>query len=126
MIINGKEYKFFYSVRARLAIARTLPGHNMAELGKIFEKGDQVESLVLVQTMAVEMNRAYLLREAQENGTTFNPDEVLNKDLILDMSSEEEECLEEELIEAFKGGNKTEIQTEAAGKKTKKEPKKQS
>lgn len=126
MIINGKEYKFFYSVRARLAIAKTLPGHNMAELGNIFKKGDQVESLALVQTMAVEMNRAYLLREAQENGTTFNPDEVLDKNLILDMSSEEEERLEDELVAAFAGGNKTEIQTEAAGKKTKKEPKKQS
>ena len=94
MIINGKEYKFFYSVRARLAIAKTLPGHNMAELGKIFEKGDQVESLALIQTMAVEMNRAYLLREAQENGTTFIPEEVLDKNLIFEMSSEEEERLQ--------------------------------
>ena len=126
MIINGKEYKFFYSVRARLAIAKTLPGHNMAELGKIFEKGDQVESLALIQTMAVEMNRAYLLREAQENGTTFIPEEVLDKNLIFEMSSEEEERLEDELLAAFKGGNKTEIQTEAAGKKTKKEPTKKS
>lgn len=126
MIINGKEYKFFYSVRARLAIAKTLPGHNMAELGKIFEKGDQVESLALIQTMAVEMNRAYLLREAQENGTTFIPEEVLDKNLIFEMSSEEEERLEDELLTAFKGDNKTEIQTEAAGKKTKKEPTKKS
>lgn len=126
MIINGKEYKFFYSVRARLAIAKTLPGHNMAELGKIFEKGDQVESLALIQTMAVEMNRAYLLREAQENGTTFIPEEVLDKNLIFEMSSEEEERLEDELLAAFKGGNKTEIQTEATGKKTKKEPTKKS
>lgn len=126
MIINGKEYKFFYSVRARLAIAKTLPGHNMAELGKIFEKGDQVESLALIQTMAVEMNRAYLLREAQENGTTFIPEEVFDKNLILEMSSEEEERLEDELLAAFTGGNKTEIQTETAGKKTKEKPKRQS
>ena len=126
MIINGKEYKFFYSVRARLAIAKTLPGHNMAELGNIFKKGDQVESLALIQTMAVEMNRAYLLREAQENGTTFIPEEVLDKNLIFEMSSEEEERLEDELVAAFAGGNKTEIQTEAAGKKTKEKPKRQS
>lgn len=126
MIINGKEYKFLYTVGASIKIAEHLPGHKINAIAEVFQKGDQIESMKLIAHMAMCMNEAYLRKKALENETKFNPEDVIKKETIDGLTMFEENELENEIVEAYTGGNKTTIETEPIkgknkGKKTVKE-----
>ncbi len=125
MKIKNKDYKFLYTVKASIEIAKKLPGHSISQISEVFKKGDQIESMELISHMAVCMNEAYLRYEAYSNGTEFNPDDVLKKEDIEFLTMAEEQALENEIVQAYTNGNKTEIETEEVktkgkkGKKTK-------
>lgn len=125
MIIKGKEYKFIYTVGASIEIAKELPGHKINAIVDVLNKGDQIENMRLISHMAKCMNEAYLKKEALDNGTEFNPDDVIKRELIDCLTMAEENQLENEIVAAYKGDNKTEIETEPVkkgkGKKTVKE-----
>lgn len=111
MIIRGKEYKFLYTVRASIDIAKNLDGHNINAIGKIFQAGDQVKSMDLIISMAIACNKAYLKAESFENGTEFDEKQVITRDLIEDLTMIEENELENEIIAAITAGTKTEVET---------------
>lgn len=117
MQIEGKEYNFTYTVRASLAIARDLPGHNLSNIVEVLQKGDQVKTVDLISLMAVEMNKAYLMKQAYEINEKFNPDDVLKKDSILSLDYDGFSQLQNELLDAMIGDSKTELDTEIAKKK---------
>lgn len=117
MKICDKEYHFQMTVRARLEIAKTLPGHDMNEIPKTFRGSDDVKSLELLGVMAEAMSRGYAMRQAQETGAKYDPEQVLKADLVLDLLPDELEQLNEEIVSAYLAGTKTEIETEPVDKK---------
>lgn len=121
MIIRGKEYNFLYTVRASLEIAKNLDGHQMASIGKVFQTGDQIKSMDLIITMAVAMNRAYLKAKAFDDGTEFDESQVITRDIIENLTMQQESELEDAVIKAMTAGNKTEVETHPE-KKSKKNP----
>ena len=121
MIIRGKEYNFLYTVRASLEIAKNLDGHQMASIGKVFQTGDQIKSMDLIITMAVAMNRAYLKAKAFDDGTEFDESQVITRDIIENLTMQQESELEDAVIKAMAAGNKTEVETQPE-KKSKKNP----
>lgn len=121
MIIRGKEYNFLYTIRASLEIAKNLDGHQMASIGKVFQTGDQIKSMDLIITMAVAMNRAYLKAKAFDDGTEFDESQVITRDIIENLTMQQESELEDAVIKAMTAGNKTEVETQPE-KKSKKNP----
>lgn len=114
MIIRGKEYKFLYTVRASIDIAKNLDGHNIQSIVKVFNLQDQVKSMDLIIDMAIACNKAYLKAEAFENGTKFEENQVITRDLIESLTMIEESELENELFSAISAGTKTEVETTPA------------
>ena len=124
MKIKGKEYQFKYTVRARLEIAKALPEGSISELSKVLGGKNDAKAIELIQTMALAMNRAFLMKQADEDGKQYDEADLIDPDWILDMEITEEQQLEDELLAAFLEGNKTLIETEApTGKKTKNQKK---
>lgn len=121
MIIRGKEYNFLYTVRASLEIAKNLDGHQMASIGKVFQTGDQIKSMDLIITMAVAMNRAYLKAKAFDDGKEYDESQVITRDIIENLTMQQESELEDAVIKAMTAGNKTEVET-TPEKKLKKNP----
>ena len=119
MIIGNKEYRFLYSVRASLTISKMLPGNNLGKIADVLNAGDQVKNIDLILGMAIAMNEAYLRRQAYENGTEFDPNEVLKRSALEEMTMEELLVLEDEVVSAYSVGNKTSVDAESAGKKRK-------
>jgi len=119
MIIGNKEYRFLYSVRASLTISKMLPGNNLGKIADVLNAGDQVKNIDLILGMAIAMNEAYLRRQAYENGTEFDPNEVLKRSALEEMTMEELLALEDEVVSAYSVGNKTSVDAESAGKKRK-------
>lgn len=119
MIIGNKEYRFLYSVRASLTISKMLPGNNLGKIADVLHAGDQVKNIDLILGMAIAMNEAYLRRQAYENGTEFDPNEVLKRSALEEMTMEELLALEDEVVSAYSVGNKTSVDAESAGKKRK-------
>ena len=119
MIIGNKEYRFLYSVRASLTISKMLPGNNLGKIADVLNAGDQVKNIDLILGMAIAMNEAYLRRKAYENGTEFDPNEVLKRSALEEMTMEELLALEDEVVSAYSVGNKTSVDAESAGKKRK-------
>lgn len=119
MIIGNKEYRFLYSVRASLTISKMLPGNNLGKIADVLHAGDQVKNIDLILGMAIAMNEAYLRRQAYENGTEFDPNEVLKRSALEEMTMEELFALEDEVVSAYSVGNKTSVDAESAGKKRK-------
>lgn len=119
MIIGNKEYRFLYSVRASLTISKMLPGNNLGKIADVLNAGDQVKNIDLILGMAIAMNEAYLRRQAYENGTEFDPNEVLKRSALEEMTMEELFALEDEVVSAYSVGNKTSVDAESAGKKRK-------
>jgi hypothetical protein len=114
MIIHGKEFKFLYTVRASIEISKNLDGHQISSISKIFQRGDQIKNMELIATMAIACNRAYVKAEAFENGTEFNEADVITKELIEDLTMQEEAKLEDEILKCLTGDSKTEIETSPA------------
>ena len=119
MIIGNKEYRFLYSVRASLTISKMLPGNNLGKIADVLNAGDQVKNIDLILGMAIAMNEAYLRRQAYENGTEFDPNEVLKRSALEEMTMEELLALEDEVVIAYSVGNETSVDAESAGKKRK-------
>lgn len=119
MIIGNKEYRFLYSVRASLTISKMLPGNNLGKIADVLNAGDQVKNIDLILGMAIAMNEAYLRRQAYENGAEFDPNEVLKRSALEEMTMEELLALEDEVVSAYSVGNKTSVDAESAGKKRK-------
>lgn len=119
MIIGNKEYRFLYSVRASLTISKMLPGNNLGKIADVLNAGDQVKNIDLILGMAIAMNEAYLRRQAYENGTEFDPNEVLKRSALEEMTMEELLALEDEVVSAYSVGNKTSVDAESTGKKRK-------
>ena len=119
MIIGNKEYRFLYSVRASLTISKMLPGNNLGRIADVLNAGDQVKNIDLILGMAIAMNEAYLRRQAYENGTEFDPNEVLKRSALEEMTMEELLALEDEVVSAYSVGNKTSVDAESTGKKRK-------
>ena len=111
MIIKGKEYKFLYTVRASLDIAKNLDGHQITAIPKIFQMQDQLKSMDLIINLAIAMNTAYLKAKAFDDGSEFDESEVITRNLIESLTFAEESALETEIFEAMSSGNKTEVET---------------
>ena len=78
----------------------------------------------LISRMAVAMNRAYLKAKAFEDGTKFEEEDVLTREIIDNLTFDLEQELENELMLAMSSGNKTQIETtpEKGSKGSKKNP----
>ena len=96
-----------------------LPGNNLGKIADVLNAGDQVKNIDLILGMAIAMNEAYLRRQAYENGTEFDPNEVLKRSALEEMTMEELLALEDEVVSAYSVGNKTSVDAESAGKKRK-------
>lgn len=111
MIIRGKEYKFLYTVRASLDIAKNLEGHQIAAISKVFQTQDQIKSMELIKNMAIAMNKAYLMAKAYDDGKEYDESELITAQIIENLTMVEESELEKEVLEAMTSGNKTEVET---------------
>lgn len=121
MIINEKEIKFRYTIRAKLKVASLCPGNKSVNLAQLFEGSDK-EVIDTLGKIGMILNSEYEMNRRKEQGKSYDPEEdysLFSLDDVYDMSESEMTQLESELTNVMYADQMQTIQTKA-GKKTRK------
>lgn len=126
MTINGRDYKFLLTVRARREVRALCPEQKMENLTKIFEDEaageDTMTKLICIVSKAHEDYESFW---AAQNGKTYEPN-VLTEEIIENLSSEDYLKLTEEAANAILKGMGVTVETEPIKEKGKKKAKEES
>lgn len=108
MKIHGKERKFELTVGATAKVAAMCPEHDLKNMDQ-FMTGDYVQTIDAVIKLAMYMNEAYELKLSYISDHEADP---ITYDELSTLSPDEMMQLQNEVVESFTNGVKTEIKTE--------------
>ena len=117
----GKDYKFRFSVAVSIKIAKLCPGGDISRLREAMTSGGVENYMHLIATMAVEMNRAYILNERFESHMPikdWEPIEPITEDMVLNMDNDQFRVLSQELLAVYRGESAPTQNVEPTEKKT--------
>lgn len=113
MIIHGREVRFFLSTGAMKEIASVCPEGDLKRIGDVMESTEGMFDTVA--KMAASMSKWYELSQAFEHSGYKGV--ALTYEECLVLSPDEFSELTKEVMDAFRTGRKTEIETEPIKKK---------
>lgn len=119
MIINGKEIKLRYSVRARLRIAKLCPGGKFENIGDLFGGSDE-DSITALVNVGKLLNSEYERNARRERGETIEEDadySVFEVDDVFDLPYETLSELESLITQTIIGDSKTTVESKPGKKK---------
>lgn len=109
MVVLGKEYKFYLSVKAAETISLACPGEDLSRIKEVFETPYAKQNR-FISMMAVEMNKAYEDLEHFKN-PEYKQD-YLTLDILGLMKPADHAELQSELIKAFNDGQTRTVEDE--------------
>lgn len=109
MKIHGKERKFELTVGATAKVATMCPDHDLKNMDQLLA-GDHVQTIDAVIKLAMYMNEAYELKLSFMSDHEADP---ITYEELSTLSPDEMMKLQEEVVNAFSDGTKTNVKTEA-------------